>query len=532
MGQGILAMGVVAALLANALPAMAQTFTNDDPLLRRIWEEGMEKSHTYQLSQTLMDSIGPRLTGSPGHEAGNDWLVATYQSWGISARKEQYGTWMQWRRGKTHVDLVEPRVRSLEAMMLAWSPGTGGKTVKGSVVTFPDVATPSQFDVWLPSVRGKFVAISFPEPTCRPDGHWLEFAASASFERLQVARDSARAAWDHRMSSAGFDMGRGRSSLTPVAQRLEQAGAVGVLTSSWPGGWGVHRIFNAGTEQVPTVGLSCEDYGLVFRLAEHNQNPVLEVMTDAEFLGEGPVFNTIAEIRGTELPDEYVMLSAHFDSWDGGSGTTDNGTGTVTMLEAMRILRAVYPRPKRTIVVGHWGGEEQGLNGSRAFAADHPEIVEGLQALFNQDNGTGRVVNVSSQGLTKAAGPFARWLSLVPSDITSHIRFRFPGTASSGGTDHAAFICYGAPAFSLGSLSWLYSPYTWHTNRDTFDKIVFDDLENNATLTAMLVYLASEDPERTPRERRTVFPVSSYTGQPTSWPECQQPRRSWAERRR
>jgi hypothetical protein len=98
MGQGILAMGVVAALLANALPAMAQTFTNDDPLLRRIWEEGMEKSHTYQLSQTLMDSIGPRLTGSPGHEAGNDWLVATYQSWGISARKEQYGTWMQWRR--------------------------------------------------------------------------------------------------------------------------------------------------------------------------------------------------------------------------------------------------------------------------------------------------------------------------------------------------------------------------------------------------------------------------------------------------
>src|ERR671918_140600 len=136
------------------------------------------------------------------------------------------------------------------------------------------------------------------------------------------------------------------------------------------------------------------------------------------------------------------MLSAHFDSWDAGSGATDNGTGTITMLEAMRILRKVYPNPKRTIIVGHWSGEEQGLVGSRAFAADHPEIVRGLQALFNQDNGTGRVVN-------------------------------------------ASFACYGAPGFSLGALSWDYRTYTWHTNRDTFDKIVWDDLRNNVVLTAM-----------------------------------------------
>src|SRR6185503_7401863 len=113
-------------------------------------------------------------------------------------------------------------------------------------------------------------------------------------------------------------------------------------------------------------------------------------------------FNTIAELKGSQKPDEYVLLSAHFDSWDGGSGATDNGTGTIAMMEAMRILKTVYPNPKRTIVIGHWSGEEQGLNGSRAFAADHPEIVKGLQALFIQDNGTGRVSNIGGAGVLGA----------------------------------------------------------------------------------------------------------------------------------
>jgi Zn-dependent M28 family amino/carboxypeptidase len=241
-----------------------------------------------------------------------------------------------------------------------------------------------------------------------------------------------------------------------------------------------------------------------------------------------PVFNTIAEIRGAERPDEYVMMSAHFDSWDGASGATDNGTGTVTMLEAMRILRQVYPNPKRTILVGHWSGEEQGLIGSRAFAADHPEVVRGLQALFNQDNGTGRVVNISGSGLVAASGTYARWLAKLPTEITRHFtNVNFPGNPPGGGSDHASFICHGAPAFGLGALSWDYGTYTWHTNRDTFDKIVFDDLKNNATLVAMLVYLASEDAERVPRERR-VMPANPQTGSPGVWPVCQAPPRSSA----
>jgi carboxypeptidase Q len=222
------------------------------------------------------------------------------------------------------------------------------------------------------------------------------------------------------------------------------------------------------------------------------------------------------------------MLSAHFDSWDGASGATDNGTGTITMLEAMRILRKAYPRPKRTILVGHWSGEEQGLIGSRAFAADHPEVVRGLQALFNQDNGTGRVVNISGSGLLAASGNYARWLAQLPGEITRHFtNVSFPGNPPGGGSDHASFICHGAPAFGLGALSWDYGTYTWHTNRDTFDKIVFDDLKNNATLVAMLAYLASEDPERVPRDRR-VMPANPRTGAPGAWPVCQSPPRSSA----
>jgi hypothetical protein len=126
------------------------------------------------------------------------------------------------------------------------------------------------------------------------------------------------------------------------------------------------------------------------------------------------VFKGVGEIKGRELPNEYVMLSAHFDSWDGGSGATDNGTGTITMLEAMRILRLVYPNPRRTILVGHWSGEEQGLNGSRGFVADHADIVNGLQALFNQDNGTGRVETMSASGFPDAAANLARYLAVCP----------------------------------------------------------------------------------------------------------------------
>ena len=140
----------------------------------------------------------------------------------------------------------------------------------------------------------------------------------------------------------------------------------------------------------------------------------------------------IAELPGKALPTEYVVLSAHFDSWDIASGATDNGSGTVVMMEAMRILKAAYPNPKRTILATHWSGEEQGLNGSRAFAEDHPEVVNGLQVLFNQDSGTGRIVKISMEGFVGAGAFFRRWLARMPAEITRQISLTKPRIPRSG----------------------------------------------------------------------------------------------------
>lgn len=503
-----------------APPVAAQTFAVDDPLLQNIWIEGMENSQVYPLAQALLDSVGPRLTGSPGMQAAHDWAVRVYESWGVEARNEQYGTWRGWRRGISHVDLLEPRVRSLEGMLLGWSGGTpDGAPVEGEVIAMPEFTTQEEVDAWLPSVEGKFVAIAYAEPTCRPDDQWEQYARPADFDAMRAERSRERGEWNN----ARFLVAPGNDG---IQRRLEEAGALGLFESRWSNAPGTNKVFSAATRSIPTFDISCEDYGLLFRLAANGQSPRVRVQADAEFLGDVPTFNTIATIPGTELPDEYVVLSAHFDSWDGGSGATDNGTGTVTMMEALRILKEVLPNPRRTILVGHWGGEEQGLNGSRAFAADHPEVVDGLQVLLNQDNGTGRVQNISMQGLIEAGEHFASWLAMVPSELSGEIDLNVPGSPGSGGSDYAAFICSGAPAFSLSSLSWGYGTYTWHTNRDTFDKVVMPDVKGNATLTAMLAYLASEDPERVSRERRTNL-GTTRGGSPREWPTCRDGARTY-----
>src|SRR5688572_29820865 len=417
-----IATSAAAALLFVSSAAAAQSFPTNDPVVRRIWSIGMDSSQTMPLAQALLDSVGPRLTGSPGQRAGNEWLLGKYRSWGITARAEPYGTWRGWRRGVTHVDLLQPRVRTLEAHMLAWSPSTPrGAPIEATTIIWPDVPTVGAFDAWLPQVRGKLVMISMPQPTCRADDNWEEFADSASYVRMRAGRTAATRAWGQRLMRITGDTSATLAARSAMA-KVEAAGAAGLLVQQWSNVWGVNKIFDAWRlRRVPAVDLSCEDYGLVYRLTEQRQSPRLRVQAEAEELGEVPVANVIAEIKGTEKPNEYVMLSAHFDSWDASSGATDNGTGTLVMLEAMRILKQVYPNPKRTILVGHWSGEEQGLIGSRSFAADHPEIVSGLQALFNQDNGTGRIQRISAAGMVDAVPNLAGWLAKVPSDIARHI---------------------------------------------------------------------------------------------------------------
>ncbi|WP_210465200.1 M20/M25/M40 family metallo-hydrolase [Rufibacter roseolus] len=501
--------------LFTAQVGFAQT---QNPVVDSIVKEATQNSQLETLAHELMDVIGPRLVGTPQMQQANDWAVAKYKGWGITARNEKWGEWRGWQRGVSHIDMVYPRVKSLEGMQLAWSPSTKGKGVTAETITLPETVTDSlAFQRWLPSVKGKFVLISMPQPTGRPDYNWQEFATKESFEKMKAERTAQTEAWRTKMSKMGYT-----TRTLPVA--LEKAGAAGVVMSNWSSGFGVNKIFSAYTKKIPTVDIALEDYGLLYRLTASGQKPKIQVQAESKERGMVPTFNTIAEMKGTQKPDEYVVLSAHFDSWDGGTGATDNGTGTLVMMEAMRILKKIYPNPKRTILVGHWGSEEQGLNGSRAFVEDHPEIVSKIQAVFNQDNGTGRVANLAGSGFLHSYEYLNRWFAPVPENIRTHIQTNFPGSPAGGGSDHSSFVAAGAPAFSLSSLSWSYATYTWHTNRDTYDKIVFDDVRSNAILTAILAYMASEDPTTTSRDR-SVLPVNQRTGQPGIWPPQTKPTR-------
>ncbi|HEV8197602.1 MAG TPA: M28 family peptidase [Gemmatimonadales bacterium] len=513
--------------LAAARPLPAQTFPTPDPVIRRLYGLGMDSTGLFLEAHALFDSLGPRLMGSPNTKAAQDWLVRMYTAWGIPVREEQYGTWRGWRRGYSHIDLVAPRIRTLQGTMLGYSPGTNRKDVTAEAVLLPRFADSTEFVKWLPQAAGKLVMVSAPLPTCRPQDDWDFNATTASFAKMDSQMVALQREWSGRnVRGTGYSLALGGGEL---AVRLEQGGAAGVISSrpklGWrmvdfgpnkpaPGtggfggfsgapntGWGAMEVFETYTTKVPTIGLDCEDYGLVARLSQSGARPKIRMNLDGELLGERPVFNVLATIKGEQLPDEYVMLSAHFDSWDGSSGATDNGTGTLTMMEAMRILKLAYPHPRRSIMVGHWTGEEEGEVGSKAFTEDHPEVLKGLQALFNQDNGTGRIAQIGGAGLVHSPEHINGWLDRIPLEFKNALRFNGPGRPAGGGSDDFPFGCNGLPAFGLGSLGWDYGNVTWHTERDTYDKVVFDDLRYNATLTAMLAYLASEDPERIPLDR-------------------------------
>ncbi|MBN4070148.1 M20/M25/M40 family metallo-hydrolase [Olleya sp. AH-315-F22] len=505
----------LALLLLISNPVIAQ---DKDQIIENIIKEANENSQLERLAHELLDVIGPRLVGTPQMKNAHDWAVNQYAKWDIPAKNDAWGTWRGWERGITHIDMISPRLQSLDGMQLAWNPSTTSAGITAEVMVLPGKIEDSlSFQKWLPNVKGKFVMISMKQQTGRPDYNWEEFATEESFAKMKDERTAQSKEWRANIRRTGYN------SRTIIAA-LEEAGAAGIVASRWSRGFGANKIFSSRTKKIPTVDIELEDYGMLYRLAEYGDKPVIKVVAQSKELGRVPTFNTIAEIKGTEKPDEYVILSAHFDSWDGATGATDNGTGTIVMMEAMRILKKMYPNPKRTILVGHWGSEEQGLNGSRAFVEDNPKIVKNIQAVFNQDNGTGRVINIDGSGYLHSYEFLTRWLNAVPKDITQHIETVFPGSPSGGGSDHASFIAADELGFRLSSLNWSYWNYTWHTNLDTYDKIVFDDVRNNAILTAILTYMASEDPNTTSTEK-SILPVSKRTGKQQTWPKQRSPNR-------
>lgn len=478
----------------------------DPALIKNLTDDAFQSKLLEQMGTELMDRIGPRLVGSSQMKKAHDWVIEKYKGWGIAAENQQWGQWRGWERGVSHIDMVFPRVQSLRGTQLAWSPKTPAAGLTAEVVMIPFATDSIQFKKQLSGVKGKFVLISMPQFSGRPDDNWEAFARKEAVEKMKSDRDKQTAEWQMQMAKTGFN------SRTILAA-LENAGAAGLISSYWSKAYGSNKIFGTTTKKIPVVDVSLEDYSMLYRLVRDGQKPRVKIVADSKETGLQPTFNTMASIRGTQKPDEYVMLSAHLDSWDGGTGATDNGTGTIVMMEVMRLLKKWYPNPKRTIMVGHWGSEEQGLNGSRAFVKDHPEIVKNIQAVFNHDGGTGRVNFINGAGFLHGYDFLSRWISAIPKDIGSEIQTAYPGTPSSGGSDNASFLPAGIPSYYLGPVNWSYGTVTWHTNLDTYDKIVFDDLKRSVIATAILAYMASEEPELVPRDR-IKLPVGSQ------WPEA------------
>ena len=504
-------------LMVSTMFAVSLNAQTKEQMVKSIMEETYKNSQLETLSYELMDGIGPRLVGSPKMQQAHDWAVKRFENWGISAKNEKWGEWKSWERGTSTVEMVYPYAKSLEGMQLAWSPSTPSKGITADVVMMPIFTNKEDFAKFLKSVKGKLVMVSQYQATGRPDYNWKEFATEESFEKMKKESRESSLEWGKSIRATG------ETSRT-LNEKIEQAGAAGILSSYWSQGFGVSKIFAAGTKKIPVFDVALEDYGQLYRMIQHGTTPKVKIQANSKDLGVAPTFNTVATIKGSEKSDEYVILSAHLDSWDGGTGATDNGTGTVTMMEVARILKKYYPNPKRTIVIGLWGSEEQGLNGSRGYVWDHKDQMPKVQAVFNQDNGTGRIANISGQGFLNSYDYLGRWLNAVPKELTKDIKTTYPGYPGGGGSDHASFIAAGAPAFMLGSLNWSYFNYTWHTNRDTYDKIVFDDLKSNVATIAILTYMASEDPEKTSAVR-IKMPMNERSGEPMKWPEVKEPTR-------
>ncbi len=496
--------------IGSAIMLNAQQPNQHQTIINVINQEVNNNSQLELLATELLDDIGPRLVGSPEMLKASDWAIAKFNDWGIKGERQDWGEWKAWQRGTSTVTMTSPRVLSLDATQLAWSPTTK-KAVEGEVVVLPPNS--ADFVNWSTTIKGKIVLISPYQSVGRPDYQLKEFATPETYDKLKKESEEIKKNHQEYLDKIGYNQAQ-------LAEFLEQKGAIAIAISNWTGIMGANRIFDAKTKNIPMIDIEFEDYGLLYRLAKHNKHPKIKVDVQSQHLGKTKTFNTIGIIEGKEKPNEYVLLSAHFDSWDGAQGATDNGTGVITMMETMRVLKKLYPNNKRTIIVGLWGSEEQGLNGSRAFVKDHPEMLKNIQAVFNQDNGTGRVVNISGQGFVNSYEYIGRWLNQVPKEVSKHIETNFPGSPSGGGSDHASFAAAGVPAFSLSSLNWGYFGYTWHTNKDTYDKIIFDDVKNNVILTATLAYLASEEENLVDREKR-VMPTND--GKTATWPEVKEP---------
>ncbi|MGE3277547.1 MAG: M20/M25/M40 family metallo-hydrolase [Vicinamibacterales bacterium] len=504
----LLPVALLGLVLAGGLQLSAQAPTErvDLDALGRIKAEGFDRSQVMDLVWWLTDGYGPRLTNSPEMRAAADWTVDKLKSWGLANVAEE--AWGEpfgrgWSNQRTIVHVVSPTPWPVIAYAKAWTPGTNGAVTADAVLAVMD--DESDFAAFKDKLKGKVVLLQEPlevTPIFEAPAHRYTEDELDALE-MQSPPSGGRRSFDFAAARAfqakrnAFLLAEGVAAVLEPGPRVGDSGSV--LVSS-----GGSR--DPKDPPVPTqLAVATEHYNRIARLLQHDRPVSLLVDVQSTFQDDDlGMYNIVAEIPGSDKADEIVMLGAHFDSWHGGTGATDNASGSAVMMEAMRILKQSGVRLRRTVRLGLWTGEEQGLIGSRDYVKRHfadpatmalkPEHAK-LAAYFNMDNGTGQYRGVYLQGNEAVRPIFEQWMAPFANLGMSHLTIR-----NTGGTDHLAYDAVGLPGFQFIQDPIQYGSRTHHSNLDVYDQIVPEDMMKNAVITAFFVYQAANRDEMLPRE--------------------------------
>jgi carboxypeptidase Q len=513
--------------MAAALVCSAQEKADLDAI-SKIRYEGFHNSKIMEIASGLMDQIGPRLTGSPNVKKANEWTRDKLKEFGlVNSHLEPWEPFGRgWSNEYVNVRMVSPDVATLIAYAKAWTPGTDG-VVKGNVVRV-NITGPQDMEKYRGKLAGKIVLYGEdPEikPSADPLLERLNEKSLADIEHYQIPSERPNAAF------AGFAQ-RARF-LRTLLKFFEDEKALAIVDHS-RGTFGGGTVFvqqggsykTGQTVNTPQITLATEHWTRIARILAAKKDVELELNVKNTFY-DGPDSmtqnDTIAEIPGTDKKDEVVMLGAHLDSWHTGTGATDNGAGTIVMMEAVRILKALDLKPRRTIRIGLWTGEEEGLLGSEWYVQHHfgsrpeskdperkgdpsvrrrengpmtikPEQAK-VSAYFNVDNGTGKIRGVYMQENAAVQPIFEAWMKPFHDLSMDTLTMR-----NTGGTDHLSFDAVGIPGFQFIQDPIEYDTRTHHSNMDVYDRLQPEDLKQMAVIVASFVYMAAERDQMFPRK--------------------------------
>lgn len=494
---------ILVLLLAIPLAAQLQEKVDLDAVYK-IKEEGFERSQVMDITSYLTDVYGARLTNSPSIKAAAEWTRKKLVEWElVNVKLESWGPFGRgWSNERFTAHVVSNPPFPVIAYPKAWSVGTSGPAT-GEVV-LAVIRNDQDFGRYRGQLRGKYVMTTamrevpaqFQAPGRRLTAEQLE-ALSAQTPRVPGNRGGGGGGnnqnFQRRLMQFWVDEG--------IAALIDPAQGDGGTV--FLAGGGVSR--NPNDPNVPQVVMAIEHYGRLVRMLEKGVPVQLEMNIQNKFHEEDPnTFNIVAEIPGTDKPDEVVMLGAHFDSWHTGTGATDNAAGSAVMMEAMRILKTTGLKMRRTVRLALWTGEEQGLLGSRAYITEHfanrqnmqlkPEHGK-LSAYFNVDNGTGAIRGVYLQGNEAVAPIFNAWMQPLSNLGMSTLAIR-----NTGGTDHVNYDAVGLPGFQFIQDPVEYDSRTHHSNMDVYERIQAADMMKNAVIVASFVYHTANREEKLPRK--------------------------------